>query len=169
MPLIITAEAVRFAQEVGVTDIHALKDITCGMHSGFPKCCILFFISVWRHYMYMLYDLDTLPERTYRRSQALFTEFQEMLEAQGIGRAGYIPCPRCQLEKNIVKVKTCNCRRQRTLKLDKEADAIVEAVISAWVKEEQKHDSRRKVQSRGNKRCKTHPPFSARRQERLAR
>jgi hypothetical protein len=100
MPIVISKEAQRFAGEIGTADVLDLMEIECGLHSGFPKCCILFFVKVWRSCR------PTPPQSYYSTMQAL-----------GVEPPGYIPCPTCLLAGNIVPVKPCACGRQRSLKL----------------------------------------------------
>jgi hypothetical protein len=104
MPIIISKEAQQFAKEIGEDDPLALLDIECGMHSGFPRCCILFFVKVWRNWME-------------QRDCALMDAYLRTQRALGVGSAGYVRCPACVLAGNAVPVKDCFCHRQRSFKL----------------------------------------------------
>ncbi len=62
-----------------------IGDVRCGLHSGFPRCCIRFFIGTW---VRMSEDergphLDSDPE------------------------AGYVRCPACVASGHRVQVKPC--------------------------------------------------------------
>jgi hypothetical protein len=68
---------------------HLPKTIRCGKHSGFPHCCIRYFLTVhmWR---------TDLAKRRYVQKLSRLPIW-----------AGYIPCPQCVKGLNFVKVKKC--------------------------------------------------------------
>ncbi len=74
-------------------------DIHCGKHSGFPDCCIKFFITKW---VWMFDDDSSKFIKTYRKK----------LRA---AMPGYVPCPKCLREKKFITVKHCpkSCRLRR--------------------------------------------------------
>jgi hypothetical protein len=104
MPIIISRQAQEFGREVGANDCFELVDIECGLHSGIPKCCVLFFVKVWRHWM------D-------EREGVLMNSYWSTQRVLGINQPGYIPCPACLLAGNLVPIKECFCYRQRSIKL----------------------------------------------------
>jgi len=73
-------------------------DIACGLHSGFPRCCIAFFVRFWRQRKVGKYGLRFWYH--YMNGQARFL---------GVS-PGYIMCPHCVFTRNIVQVKKCTCR-----------------------------------------------------------
>ncbi len=94
---------------------HELWTIECGLHSGFPYCCIIFFTMVWKPMMHELYDNDGYFVST----SEIYNNYRRMLDSykDKNGHIGYVPCPACFLERNFVKVKQCDCRRKRTYPL----------------------------------------------------
>jgi hypothetical protein len=74
----------RVAELLGEGDAHR---IGCGLHSGFPPCCIRFFI-----------ETDGRPlDRHYK------------IAMEAARPLGYLPCPVCLREKRFVEVRRCNC------------------------------------------------------------
>jgi hypothetical protein len=69
---------------------NAAHTIACGMHSGFPACCIRYFVQ------------------TAYLQDAEFMEHMFAIEAAGT--PGYIPCPECLRAKRFVEVRGCDCR-----------------------------------------------------------
>lgn len=67
--------------------------INCGLHSGLPECCIVFFMTVWMP-SFQIGFLD-MPYMKHIRSLK--------------DRPQYIPCPACLVNKNIVMIKECDC------------------------------------------------------------
>src|SRR4051812_36420967 len=100
MPVIISKSAQNFASEIVQPDAVSLWHIECGLHSGFPRCCIAFFVKVW----WRVSDDNWKLIDSYRKMQQQF----------GVLESGYVMCPSCVLNKNVVEVKNCNCHRQRT-------------------------------------------------------
>lgn len=68
-------------------------EIHCGRHSGFPDCCIKFYITEW-----IWHDIDS----QFRRDHLKRLE----------DAPGYIVCPKCLKSKNFIEVKCCpkSCR-----------------------------------------------------------
>jgi hypothetical protein len=83
---------------------HVVHMIECGLHSGFPKCCIAFFVKVWWPW---LLAIDQLSTRARASAMPAFNTYQKWN-----GQPGYVPCPRCAIEKSFVKVIPCNCEEQ---------------------------------------------------------
>ena len=63
--------------------------IECGIHSGFPSCCIRFYVA---EKMWML------PKKN--------SNYTNKIRASNISW-GYIPCPNCLKSSNVVKVLCC--------------------------------------------------------------
>jgi hypothetical protein len=78
--------------------------VACGLHSGFPTCCIVFFVKFW----WPMMEGDGDPDGIAR--------YRAMMKSMGMVEGpGYIPCPRCLLERNFVGVRRCSCARRRRL------------------------------------------------------
>lgn len=98
VPIIISNEAIEFAKQLGRTTWADLYNINCGLHSGIPKCCILYYISSWH---------PTLRDNYWIIKKKLL----------GADRGFYVTCPRCILENKIVNLKKCNCGKLKTIQL----------------------------------------------------
>lgn len=70
--------------------------VECGLHSGFPPCCIEFFVTTWRPLALARLDSN-------HPGLAAVDEYRQLL-----GHNGYIPCPSCLQEKRAVRVKHCD-------------------------------------------------------------
>lgn len=81
--------------EAGPLNAFVLKkipyDILCGKHSGFPDCCIKFFITKWT----WLWGCE--PSK-FRKAYSKRLKMSE---------AGYVPCPKCLKAKKFVDVQPC--------------------------------------------------------------
>ena len=62
-------------------------DLQCGLHSGLPLCCVLFYVLVWA-----------------RIRQGRFTRWYMQQH-----ESDYIPCPLCVLRGREVRVAECGC------------------------------------------------------------
>lgn len=78
--------------------LHHINQIFCGFHSGFPPCCISFFVKEW------------IPNLDGHYKGHSLDEHRENLRSS---RCGYVPCPDCFASKNFVKVKRCLCSKLR--------------------------------------------------------
>ena len=80
--------AIKFMGE-SLNDACVVGDVECGLHSGLPLCCIVFFVKVrWR--------LDEAGVASYR-------------QIRGDHKANYFACPRCLIEQTIVEMHPCDC------------------------------------------------------------
>ena len=86
-------------------DRASMQMIECGLHSGFPKCCVVFFVKVWWPYMIAI---DQLSPRA--RADALIP-FDAYLK--WTTRPGYVPCSKCIVERSFVEVLACDCEARR--------------------------------------------------------
>ena len=93
------------AQGVDKQELLALLDILCcdpnlrqdrgpisdGLQSGFPHCCIAFFVLIWSRAVLQGQDVDEAVTSGYRRLLNV---------ARDTGRleVGYVPCPACLLK-----------------------------------------------------------------------
>lgn len=69
-------------------------EIHCGFHSGFPECCIKFWVTKWTW---------ADPDSSFKKKH------WKLLRKHDVG---YIPCPKCLRNKTFVDVKPCpkSCR-----------------------------------------------------------
>jgi hypothetical protein len=74
-----------------------IQEVHCGLHSGFPDCCILFFVTFWA----------SAPD-------AVRDFYADLVSNLAVKRPGYIPCPRCLLGGDFVEVKRCNRNEVRS-------------------------------------------------------
>lgn len=70
---------------------HLPKTVECGLHSGYPPCCIAFYIV-------------RLLTHSLRQKRNLI---EKLSNTKFKGR--YIPCPDCLIKNKPVKFKGCNC------------------------------------------------------------
>lgn len=86
-------------------DKQVLDDITCGLHSGIPECCVAFYLLMWQPAVHAEKALaDTMLD-----ASSLFkfnAHYRKLL-----GPCGYVRCPACILAKRVVKVKACDCTK----------------------------------------------------------
>jgi hypothetical protein len=83
--------------------------IRCGLHSGFPVCCIAFFIvekrrwepgsDVWREYSAALASAARAAGKMRRRTIGG--------RRKTVPDIGYAPCPKCIEARRFVRVKSC--------------------------------------------------------------
>jgi hypothetical protein len=88
-------------------DEEDLLDIECGLHSGFPPCCVIFYITVWARSVGFKKDKSSVD-------MFHFTQFCEnyltpVTRLTGLAVSGYVPCPACILARHFVTTKKCNC------------------------------------------------------------
>lgn len=72
-------------------------DWRCGHHSGFPTCCVIWFVTTWRLISYWPW-----ANLMYHR-----------LRWEGLGRCQYIRCPWCKLTGRIETMSICECRKEK--------------------------------------------------------
>jgi len=75
------------------------RDIICGLHSGFPPCCVKFFVTKW------IWNVGSKNSNKY---------FEKIV----LAGPWYIPCPKCLKNKTFVPVKECpeNCAKVKYVK-----------------------------------------------------
>ncbi len=112
MQILVSKAAQEFAKKVDREE-HVVE-INCGLHSGFPECCILFYVTFWA-------SLFTWSgDGSYRSAYAAgrYKLYRRMME-QIAGRwVGYIPCPACLLARKFVEPKECSCKHYSTVKFE---------------------------------------------------
>lgn len=85
-----------------------MQMIDCGLHSGFPVCCVAFFVKIWWPYTLAL---DVLSVRPRADALGFYDAYQRWTT-----RPGYVPCPSRVVEKKFVEVKACDCELTRHAK-----------------------------------------------------
>ena len=93
--------------------------VECGLHSGFPPCCIRFFAKTYWPQCEIVCEMhpygesssQLLVRATSIQKKALI-ERDRYMEKLGrvdpLHRVGYIPCSKCLREQSFVKVKRCD-------------------------------------------------------------
>ena len=82
--------------------LHIREDIICGLHSGFPPCCIKFYITKW------IWNIRSKYNK----------EHWKKIRRVRCAKVHYIPCPKCLKDKTFIKVKRCpkNCPKKKLVK-----------------------------------------------------
>lgn len=82
--------------------LHIREDIICGFHSGFPPCCVKFFVTKW------VWNLGSKSNREHWRR----------IRRVRCAKVHYIPCPQCLKDKTFVELKCCpkNCPKVKLVK-----------------------------------------------------
>ncbi len=70
---------------------HVTKTLACGLHSGFPPCCVAFFLM-----------LAASPEH-------VSDEYREWFRGLSGRVFGYIPCPYHALWGKSIEARVCEC------------------------------------------------------------
>lgn len=79
--------------------LHREQMIRCGLHSGFPPCCVSYFVNVW------------VPNGGTVAGMGRTMAVRAHARALQRARVGYIPCPSCLAQRRIVRVRSCRCAR----------------------------------------------------------
>jgi hypothetical protein len=91
--------------------------VECGLHSGFPICCIEFFVRGYWPLMEHMSSLnahgESVRELLDRASLQQATALRAMERYRDAVRRsdvtpGYIPCPRCLKSRRTVRVRCCD-------------------------------------------------------------
>ena len=76
------------------------RDTECGKHSGFPDCCVYFFINIWQP----AFQINSFYYQLYRDLLWKHLKF-----------VGYVVCPSFVRNQSIIEVvKGCNCYSKDT-------------------------------------------------------
>jgi hypothetical protein len=99
-------------------DEGVFKLVECGLHSGFPQCCIEFFVKTYWPIMTVTSSMnahgETLEELFDRASLQQATALRAMeryrttVFKSRVIEPGYVPCPHCLSRGRFVKVKRCD-------------------------------------------------------------
>lgn len=81
-----------------------IRWLECGLHSGFPPCCVSFWVKV-------LSPACDEPDDTLGATicDSYFAAFDIAQEAHGDVGIGYRPCYACLFARKFVKVLRCDC------------------------------------------------------------
>lgn len=118
-------ETIKFADDFLIPKTSKnLHDIFCGLHSGFPKCCILYFITSWKPFSnkvlniisndyfdesYLLNLIKTLKDK----DDVKLLESYHYLFFKMNFDINYIRCHNCAITNNKIIPKNCDCLNQK--------------------------------------------------------
>jgi hypothetical protein len=124
----------RFA--IDESDVGAVRIVECGLHSGFPLCCIMFYVKIWAPWNSTLPDVCEEANFNLTKMQSILRRINPALERaseqqwaylEQFGNHGYVRCPSCILSGKVVKVKACDHLQGRFKSLRLEPDSSVSA------------------------------------------
>lgn len=72
--------------------------VECGLHSGFPRCCIIFFVTA--------YAPLGFADHLRTKERRAFEHYKKLNRDRGMD--GYIACPQCLIKRTVVRVKPCD-------------------------------------------------------------
>ncbi len=85
-----------FIRKYGLrADRWAVHAVHCGLHSGIPDCCILFYVTC----------MDAVRSAEWRFQDK---RYANLVAHVAPGGAGYVPCPACLAARNLVRLRHCN-------------------------------------------------------------
>jgi hypothetical protein len=102
MPILISKQAQMLAAKLGLFNVEILPSINCGLHSGFPECCVVFYVT-------MIWPENSVTD--------IYSNCEAAINGYELGPS-YRQCPACLLSGRRVAVKECHCWRQRTIKYE---------------------------------------------------
>jgi len=79
------------------------RDVECGLHSGIPPCCVLFYVAEWRP---LVHELGNDHPAVAAHSRRMFRV-----------RPGYVPCPACMRRGAFVRIRDMGCCEGRGCRL----------------------------------------------------
>ena len=95
-----------------------LASLKCGIHSGFPFCCIIFYIVIYRPLYKSKFSV---------KQNELWRLYSNKIPEISFGR---IPCPYCiMFDKNPKEANDCNCYFASQERLDDFRKNILEGTI----------------------------------------
>lgn len=123
----IKKEIITLAKKFGLdyTDNDILEHITCGLHSGFPECCIFYYLTCYLPVIELNTTRNEINFDEYNNhisvifDQEIYELYQRLYKLDNDYYVGYIRCPSCILVNKRVEVKSCNCLKNRTCTADK--------------------------------------------------
>lgn len=77
--------------------------VDCGLHSGFPPCCIAFFVKTWAPL-----HLYRKASKTDRAAMKEYSYALILLVKRGEIEDGYVPCLDCFRDRRFVDVRECS-------------------------------------------------------------
>lgn len=109
--------------EINKADAAAVRAVRCGLHSGFPLCCMMFYVKVYARWLSLVPDVCEQANFNFDNMQRLLRQIDPRFEEHSAlqwayldqsrggkdGRIGYVRCPACILVNRSVKVRGCNC------------------------------------------------------------
>jgi hypothetical protein len=103
-----------------------VQHVECGLHSGFPPCCIAF------GWIYSSLLASATVDMSYDEMDALRAPYHRLRGSRGLG---YYACPACLLRGNIVTVVKCGCDDEYITHVQRslEATATRKRKPAGWV------------------------------------
>lgn len=93
-------------------DDATIRMVDCGLHSGFPACCVVFFVEVW-------WPANAIQQSRHARrslrkqARAATDNYRDVFFPLGVD---YVPCPSCARARTFVSSRPCGAhlsKRQR--------------------------------------------------------
>jgi hypothetical protein len=80
-------------------------DVECGLHSGIPPCCVLWYAAECREAIMQAHaDGNRVAMR---RFDAYRDKVDRVAARRGIRGWGYVPCPLCLRSGRVVRLRRC--------------------------------------------------------------
>lgn len=100
-------------------DDETIHNVHCGIHSGFPSCCIAFFVKIWKPFQLATLPTtnccasleDHLEHATSKEKFALYSieDYLHFSDRSEIKRPiSYVRCPHCVLDGVVVEPRSCS-------------------------------------------------------------
>jgi hypothetical protein len=83
------------------------KSLRCGLHSGFPLCCIAFYMLFWQWLHYKNW-FGRFLHKLFFSKYWNFIHYHDRYNNSYARGAGYIQCPLCSMSGYSVVVKECS-------------------------------------------------------------
>ena len=102
-----------------------LNDIECGLHSGFPPCCVAFWTFGYNKLRFIneILPISSIGSVTFKQWLSHNIKVKYLYFGKNKGNKyvfGYIPCPICLIRINKKTVKRCRCYELRKWKYKNE-------------------------------------------------
>lgn len=111
---VLAVRAVVKALGGSMRDASVVHHVECGLHSGFPPCCIAF------GWIYSSLLANATVDMSYEEMDAVRAPYHKLRNNHGVG---YYACPACLLRRNIVTVRKCGCNDEYTAHVQRSLEA----------------------------------------------
>jgi len=103
-------DVVALLRQIGdcAPDDATIRIVDCGLHSGFPACCVAFFAKVWWP-LHVAQRSSHARRKTRKQAAALIDNYHRALGQLRADRPHleYVPCPRCLRSGDFVSMRPC--------------------------------------------------------------